>query len=491
MEENDELGNANYSDDSVLDNLDGCIISVAPMLDVTNIHFRTLCRIISKYTELWTEMIVSDTIIHCYKDESRRNLLEDVYLRTNDYENPLVLQLGGSDPEKIKNSILIAHKYGFKKYNINVGCPSTKVASDGNFGASLFKYPFRVARIVNEANLTLMKLGINTKLSIKTRIGVDEFDSYKHLFNFISIVSGKNMSNLKKNEFLNIFPDDIYNDNELINYDDNNYLGADSFIIHSRKAWLNGINPSKNRRIPKLNYSWVYRLTVDFPELNFYLNGGISSINQAISILNGSWFINGSEYTNIDNNDYNSNHKIDINKKIKLEYDNNKGQSTSDCNFVDDDLENNYYRIKIKKLINERKWNKIKGVMIGREVMNNPFITLSNVDKLIYNKNVDDYITRGYVLNKYIDYLKEIKPKNKDNVFTIGELNVYLKPVFGIFYGLSGTKRWRKILNDNIQNVKLEVNKYKKPHHILEESIELFKKDYSSLLDIPSSEYLN
>ncbi|KAH8740248.1 YjbN-like Dus1p tRNA dihydouriding synthase Tim barrel [Cryptosporidium ryanae] len=483
--------NNSFKKENVLNttNLEECIISVAPMLDVTNIHFRTLCRIISKYAELWTEMVVSDTIIHCYKDESRRHLLEDVHLKTNESEDPLVLQLGGNDPDKIRNSILIADKYGFKRYNINVGCPSTKVASDGNFGATLFKYPFRVARIVNEANRTLKELNNDTKLSIKTRIGVDEFDSYKHLFNFISIVSGKNMNNAKKKELLDIFPQDIYNDNELINYDNNNYIGTDSFIIHSRKAWLNGIDPSKNRRIPKLRYSWVYRLTVDFPDLNFYVNGGITSIEQAISILNGSWFI----YNNFNNNKNNED-LTETNKKMKLEISDDKKDNNKildDFSDEDENCKNNYYRGIIRNLINQNKWNRIKGVMIGREVMNNPFITLSNVDQLIYNKKVDNYITRGYVLNKYIDYLKEIRPRNKDNTFTIGELNIYLKPVFGLFYGLSGTKHWRRILTDNISKVKLDVNKYKKPHSILEESIELFKKDYSSLLDIPSSEYLN
>ncbi|KAF7457540.1 putative dihydrouridine synthase [Cryptosporidium felis] len=443
------------------------LISVAPMLDVTNTHFRRLCRIISEKTQLWTEMVVDDTIIHCFKDESRRRLLEEVYLKKSEIESPLVLQLGGNMPEKIQEAIEIAVKYGFRSFNLNVGCPSCKVATKGNFGASLFKTPLRVAAIVNKANLKLNQLGlVGSRISVKTRIGVDSFDSYDHLFSFISLVSGVKVTNETKTTLVSLFETSEHplNQEELdsVNYDNGSFLGAETFIIHARKAWLNGINPSKNRKIPNLNYPWVYRLTLDFPTLTFVLNGGVTTIEQALSLLNGNWFLeyrfgqiqNRQEViqddTNIgDKDSQDGSHSDQSNKRIKTEHkypeDNQNPLHTKETEYVEEVYEE----------IKSGRWNQLKGVMIGREVMNNPFI-LSRVDQNVYGKQNSEFgVTRREVLEKYCDYLGTVRPRkekaSEGSGFSSGELHGCLKPVFGIFHGHPGTKHWRRILSELIK----------------------------------------
>ncbi|CUV04729.1 unnamed protein product [Cryptosporidium hominis] len=507
-------------------NLSDSVISVAPMLDVTNSHFRMLCRIISKKTELWTEMVVDDTIIHCYNDENRRKILQDVHFKKNDIENPLVLQLGGNNPQKMEKAIEIAYKYGFQNFNLNVGCPSCKVASKGSFGASLFKNPLRVAKIVDQCNKKLIDLGlVNKRISVKTRIGVDQYDTYQHLYNFISLVSGCNINNQNKKDYSCIFlqSDDHSDQNilESIDYTENKFIGANVFIIHARKAWLNGINPSKNRTIPKLKYYWVYMLTLDFPNLTFILNGGVTSIQECISILTGDWYIQW--YLNNYKDDIKDN-EIEINnctkiKKIRTDH-------LKDDHHIETLSSNSYFTLtqeyqNLYQIIQSGKWiNKIKGVMIGREVMNNPFI-LSKVDSMIYGisynqvsnnnnnnnnnnnsnsngsntnsnntngNNSSIHLTRRIVLERYVEYLSKFKPRNiKDQgQFTIGELNMYLKPVFGIFHGFSGTKFWRRTLSEFIQkSLKKEddILNINSPADILIQSMNLFSKDYSNLLD--------
>ncbi|OII71902.1 tRNA dihydouriding synthase [Cryptosporidium ubiquitum] len=475
--------------------LSNSVISVAPMLDVTNTHFRMLCRIISKRTELWTEMVVDDTIIHCYNDETRRATLEYVHFQKNESENPLVLQLGGNHPEKIEKAIEIAFRYGFRNFNLNVGCPSCKVASKGSFGASLFKDPLRVASIVDTCNKKFIDLGlVNTRISIKTRIGVDQYDTYQHLYNFISLVSGINVDNQNKSDYVSIFPD-TQDERISLDYSPNNFIGADTFIIHTRKAWLNGINPSKNRTIPKLKYYWVYMLTLDFPSLTFILNGGVTSIEESISILTGDWYMKWY----LDFKDIIQNIEIDSNKTKKIKTDND---------IIDDHSENStilnssialddYYMEKNKaedyervyQAIRSGKWmNRIKGIMIGREVMNNPFV-LSKVDSMIYgiNETSGTRITRRIVLEKYCEYLSTIKPRDiqDSGKFTIGELNMYLKPVFGLFHGFSGTKYWRRTLSEFIQRSKKDDTfLVRGPREILLQSLDLFEKEHSDILDL-------
>ncbi|KAJ1605602.1 YjbN-like Dus1p tRNA dihydouriding synthase Tim barrel [Cryptosporidium canis] len=376
-------------------------------------------------------------------------------------------------------------------------CP--EVATKGSFGAALFKSPLRVARIVNACNRKLRDLGLSdTRISVKTRIGVDEFDTYQHLYNFVSLVSGVHVNNQNIKDFASIFQDT--DDINLLDYSQGNFIGADTFIIHARKAWLKGINPSKNRSVPKLKYQWAYLLTQDFPSLRFILNGGVTTIEDSVSILNGEWFM--SWYSRHKEGLTDSNTGSQIEKKIRLDTQDSEdalasspegGKSTRDGVPPESELMQAYERL--YRAISAGTWeNKIKGVMIGREVMNNPFI-LAKVDRMIYGEDASSashptnglLLTRRDVLERYSEYLSTIQPRNiqNDGQFTTGELHMYLKPAFGILHGLPGTKHWRRILSDLIFKHKqdLACSGGSNPRDILLYSISLFEKDYPEILD--------
>ena len=205
------------------------LVSVAPMMDWTDKHCRYFYRLISKNVQLYTEMITTKAILR--GDKNR-------LLNFNDGENPLVLQLGGSDPKEMAKCAIIAEDWGYDEVNINVGCPSDRVLS-GSFGACLMKEPKLVAQCV-EAMIERCDIPI----TVKHRIGIDDMESYDQLSDFISLISQK---------------------------------GCQHFIVHARKAWLTGLSPKENRTIPPLNYPWVYQLKKDFPKLKFTINGGIET----------------------------------------------------------------------------------------------------------------------------------------------------------------------------------------------------------------------
>ena len=213
------------------------LVSVAPMMDWTDKHCRFFYRLISKNVQLYTEMITTKAILR-----GDKNRLLDF----NADENPLVLQLGGSDPKEMAECALIAQEWGYDEVNINVGCPSDRVLS-GSFGACLMKDPNLVARCVE----TMIER-CDVPITVKHRIGIDDMESYEQLSEFVDLISQK---------------------------------GCQHFIVHARKAWLTGLSPKENRTIPPLNYPWVYQLKKDFPNLKFSINGGIDSCEDIVGHL--------------------------------------------------------------------------------------------------------------------------------------------------------------------------------------------------------------
>ena len=207
-------------------------VSVAPMMDWTDRHCRYFYRLFSKNIQLYTEMITAKAILN-----GDKNRLLDF----NTGENPLTLQLGGSDPKEMAKCALIAQDWGYDEVNINVGCPSDRVLL-GSFGACLMKEPDLVASCVESM---IDKCGI--PVTVKSRIGIDDMESYDQLTDFITRIHNK---------------------------------GCQHFIIHARKAWLQGLSPKENRTIPPLNYPWVYQLKRDFPQLIVTINGGIESCDE-------------------------------------------------------------------------------------------------------------------------------------------------------------------------------------------------------------------
>ena len=207
---------------------------VAPMMGRTDKHFRYFLRLMSAYTMLYTEMVAVPALLRGNKDHM---------LSFNQAERPVGLQIGGSEPNDMALCAKIAEDYGYDEGNIIVGCPSKRVNS-GQFGACLFTNPELVAECVS-AMLKEVKIPV----TIKCRIGVDDYDEFTHLSNFVEVLGG---------------------------------AGCKSFLVHARKAILKeGFNPKQNRNIPTLNYPYVYQLKQDFPQYEITINGGIETITQA------------------------------------------------------------------------------------------------------------------------------------------------------------------------------------------------------------------
>lgn len=213
------------------------IFSVAPMLDWTDRHCRFFHRLISRRALLYTEMVTTGALIH--GDHHR-------FLQFNPAEHPLALQLGGSNPRELAVCAKMAEDYGYDEVNLNVGCPSDRV-QNGRFGACLMAEPELVADCV-----AAMCQVVRIPVTVKSRIGIDERDSYPELVHFIATIAD---------------------------------AGCKTFIVHARKAWLSGLSPKQNRDVPPLRYEIVYQLKQDFPQLEILLNGGVTSLDQAERIL--------------------------------------------------------------------------------------------------------------------------------------------------------------------------------------------------------------
>lgn len=205
---------------------------VAPMMEWTDRHCRYFHRLISQNAVLYTEMVTTGALIH---GDSER------FLRFSDQEHPIALQLGGSNPEDLAQCTQLAEKYGYDEVNLNVGCPSDRVQNN-MIGACLMAHPQLVAEC-----LTKMQQHVTIPVTIKHRLGIDDMDSYEELREFIVTVKES---------------------------------GCSTFIIHARKAILQGLSPKENRDIPPLKYEWVYQIKREFPELEIIINGGIKTIEE-------------------------------------------------------------------------------------------------------------------------------------------------------------------------------------------------------------------
>ena len=266
-------------------------LSVAPMLDRTDRHCRYLLRLLSRHTLLYTEMVTTGALLHGegvvtggtrrgpgmgrhvqrrpaveherigkspFSDspvpKPRDGLLRHPHgdrahlLRFDPAEHPVALQLGGSDPQAMAACARLGEAAGYDEINMNLGCPSDRVQS-GRFGACLMAEPGLVADCI-----AAMKAVVSRPVTVKTRIGIDERDSYEELCDLVGTLAA---------------------------------AGCDALIVHARKAWLRGLSPKENRNIPPLRYGVVQRLKLDFPHLPVVINGGITSLAQARTLLQG------------------------------------------------------------------------------------------------------------------------------------------------------------------------------------------------------------
>ena len=206
--------------------------SIAPMMDWSDHHCRFFWRLLSKQALLYTEMVTTGALIH--GDRER-------FLHFNPEEHPVALQLGGSNPEELARCARWAEQWRYDEVNLNCGCPSDRVQS-GMFGACLMAQPQLVAECVKA-----MCDATALPVTVKHRIGIDDMESYQQMLDFVAPVAE---------------------------------AGCRVFIVHARKAWLQGLSPKQNREIPPLNYPWVYQLKQDLPDLEIIINGGIQTIEQ-------------------------------------------------------------------------------------------------------------------------------------------------------------------------------------------------------------------
>ncbi len=208
--------------------------SVAPMMELTDQYCRYFHRCLSAHALLYSEMITSNAIIHGDRD---------YLLGFDPREHPVVLQLGGSDPADLAQCAKVGQQYGYAQINLNVGCPSDRVQS-GRFGACLMAEPDLVARCI-----AAMQDAVDIPVTVKCRVGIDRDDSYEPFFHFIETIRK---------------------------------IGCDTFVVHARKAWLDGLSPKENRDVPPLRYDFVQRIKAEMPDTTFVLNGGLHDHTQAL-----------------------------------------------------------------------------------------------------------------------------------------------------------------------------------------------------------------
>ena len=207
--------------------------SVAPMMDWTDRHCRYLHRLLTSHALLFTEMVTSAAVVHGPRER---------LLGFDQVEQPVALQLGGSDPRELAEATRIATEFGYREINLNVGCPSDRVQS-GRFGACLMAEPGLVADCVRA-----MRDATDVPVTVKCRIGIDDQDTEESLDRFADAMVA---------------------------------AGVEALYVHARKAWLKGLSPKENREIPPLDYPRVHRLAARLRPLPVIINGGIKTIKDA------------------------------------------------------------------------------------------------------------------------------------------------------------------------------------------------------------------
>jgi tRNA-dihydrouridine synthase A len=212
-------------------------LAVAPMMDWTDRHCRAFHRILAPDAELYTEMVHAQAV----RLGDRARLLD-----FDASEHPVVLQLGGSEPAQLAEATRIGQDWGYDAVNLNVGCPSDRVQA-GRFGACLMKEPALVADCI-----AAMQAAVDIPVTVKCRLGVDEQEDYAAFVAFVDTVAA---------------------------------AGCTQFVVHARKAWLSGLSPKENRDIPPLRYDWVHALKCERPALRISLNGGLSTVEEALAQL--------------------------------------------------------------------------------------------------------------------------------------------------------------------------------------------------------------
>ena len=217
-------------------------LSVAPMMDWTDSHCRVFHRLLAPSARLYSEMVHANAVIH--GDRTKLLAMDPV-------EHPVALQLGGSEPALLAQAARIGAERGFDEINLNCGCPSDRVQA-GRFGACLMREPSLVADGVAAMIAAVATLDRPVPVTVKCRLGVDDDHEYERFLAFIDAVAD---------------------------------AGCGTFVVHARNAWLKGLSPKENREVPPLRYDWAWRLKRERPRLQVVVNGGIATVDDALSHL--------------------------------------------------------------------------------------------------------------------------------------------------------------------------------------------------------------
>ena len=301
---------------------------VAPMLDWTDRHCRGFHRSLSARARLYTEMITTGALIHGDADR---------LLAFAPAEHPVALQLGGSEPDDLAHCARLAQRHGYDEVNLNCGCPSERVQR-GAFGACLMAEPALVRDCV-----AAMRDAVSLPVTVKHRIGIDREESYGFVRDFVGEVARG---------------------------------GVGVFIVHARNAWLKGLSPRLNREVPPLRPAFVHRLKQDFPELRFVLNGGITSLADALAPLDARGCADGPA---------------------------------------------------------------LDGVMLGREAYGNPWL-LAGVDPAFFGEPAP--------LADRHAAARQLAAQARAHVAAGGRVRDVVRHALGLFNGLPGARRWRRMLSD-------------------------------------------
>ena len=346
--------------------------AVAPMMEMTDRYCRYFHHQLSHKALLYSEMVTTNAIIF----GDREHLLG---FDVPDGARPPVLQLGGSDPDALAECAGIGQQFGYQQINLNVGCPSDRVQS-GRFGACLMAEPALVADCVRA-----MRKEVDVPVTVKCRIGIDRDDSYELFSNFVEIVAGG---------------------------------GCDTFVVHARKAWLDGLSPKENRELPPLRYEFVQRIKAELPELTFVLNGGLCTHDQSRPFL---------EEPEHKRKQYK--HREHWSAEQMGAVRRNPDQKSADQQSLGQTHCNQSSRTRA-----------LDGVMWGREAYRNPWL-LAEVDSLYYGEP-----TRK---RSRFDLVEVMLPYIESSTASGVPLGRITRHMLGLFQAQPGGRLWRRHLSEN------------------------------------------
>lgn len=430
------------------------LLSVAPMMDWTDVYYRQLARILSKKTWLYTEMVVDKTLVF--------NPCHDRFLWFPPEQKPIVCQLGGSEPQYFGQAAQYAAEYGYDELNINAGCPSDRVAGKGCFGASLMLRPETVAACCRAAAANAPGIPI----TVKCRIGVDDVDSYDALCRFVHVVSSR--------------------------------APVTRFSIHARKCLLNGLSPHENRTIPPLRYAWAWALARDFPHLQFSINGGIQDIVHVARVLRG--VVDEDQKDAADEEHEGAEKEAGDQALVSTTAAASPGVAPPPAAAASPDAARSPTAAgspgagaapsPSANLASLRSVS-LEGAMVGRAAYNDIWNVLASADTMIFGEpsNPPGAVSRRQAALEYAAFVDSMLATWSDERSATGwtppSPHQLVKPLFGLFAGLPNGKLWRRAVDAALRSRKAPGAKRKRGKRLKEEAEERLEEKKEDAASAP------